>query len=119
LLLVFMMMTLCCRHEHLYEDALDRNLIRPDELPEDALACERVFVRARVVLCTLGMLSNPALVERGVFDTIPVERLVIDEASQINVFDFLVSLIPFRDALSDTQEFGCSISSIALEDCRR
>jgi regulator of nonsense transcripts 1 len=37
------------------------------------------------------MLSNPALEERGLFKEVPVERLIIDEASQIRVFEFLVS----------------------------
>lgn len=36
------------------------------------------------------MLSNPALDEIGVFDLLPVERLVVDEASQIDTFEFMV-----------------------------
>lgn len=43
-----------------------------------------------MILCTLSMLSNPALDEIGVFDLLPVERLVVDEASQIDTFEFMV-----------------------------
>ena len=37
------------------------------------------------------MISNPSLHDNGTFDIIPVERLVIDEAPQINIFEFVVS----------------------------
>ena len=48
-----------------------------------------------IILSTLGMLSNPALHSVGLFLTVPVERLVIDEASQIKMEDFMVR-IPCR-----------------------
>jgi hypothetical protein len=45
---------------------------------------------SRIILCTLSMLSNPVLETSGLFQLVPVERLVIDEASQIDVADFMV-----------------------------
>jgi hypothetical protein len=51
---------------------------------------DRLFLDANTVLCTLSMLSNPALDTRGVFKLVPMQMLVIDEASQINVFEYMV-----------------------------
>jgi hypothetical protein len=48
------------------------------------------------------MPSNPKLVECGLFDILPVNSLVIDEASQIDVFEFMVSLVLALWAISDT-----------------
>ena len=45
-----------------------------------------------IILSTLGMLSNPALHSVGLFLTVPVERLVIDEASQIKMEEFMVRI---------------------------
>lgn len=43
------------------------------------------------VLCTMGMLFSETLEGIGLFRTIPMERLVVDEASQIFVGDYMVS----------------------------
>ena len=77
------------RHEHLYEE-IQQKVIRSDELPKDIGDMARMFGDTRIVLCTLSMMSNPALRDIGAFEIIPVERLVIDEASQINTFEYLV-----------------------------
>lgn len=65
-------------------------LIRSDELPEDVRALERTLGASCVILSTLSTLSNPGLDANGMFDCVPVERLVIDEASQINAFEYMV-----------------------------
>jgi hypothetical protein len=44
---------------------------------------------ATVILSTLSALANPVLDQVGIF--VPMQRLVVDEASQINVFEFMVS----------------------------
>ncbi|KAF5360173.1 hypothetical protein D9758_011319 [Tetrapyrgos nigripes] len=75
-------------HEHIYK-GITSNVIRGDEMPKDRVAMERLLQGAQVILSTLGMLSNPALDDNGTFRLVPVERLVIDEASQINVFEYL------------------------------
>lgn len=80
------------RHEKLYEKIQD-SVIRSDDLPDSKGAVLKTFGGATVVLCTLSMLSNPKLLECGLFDILPVKSLVIDEASQIDVFEFLVILV--------------------------
>ncbi|KAF8462633.1 P-loop containing nucleoside triphosphate hydrolase protein [Russula ochroleuca] len=76
-------------HEKLYEEIVAK-VIRSDELPEDRRVASMLFGGATVVLCTLSMLSNPKLVNCGLFDLLPMKSLVIDEASQIDVFEFMV-----------------------------
>jgi hypothetical protein len=70
---------------------VEGNLIRSDELPPERAATGRVFDDVFVVLCTVDMLSNPVLEHAGVFDLVPVQNLVVDEASQIYVGDYMVS----------------------------
>jgi len=65
-------------------------VIRSDELPKTQGEVARMFGDVTVVLCTLSMLSNPKLKECGLIRVIPVTSLVIDEASQIDVFEFMV-----------------------------
>ncbi|KAF9478008.1 hypothetical protein BDN70DRAFT_809730, partial [Pholiota conissans] len=76
-------------HEHLYEEIL-RRVIRSDELPNNITGMDRIIGNSNIVLCTLSMLSNPALLKNGTFTILPVERLIIDEASQINIYEFMV-----------------------------
>lgn len=77
------------RHEHIYEKIAAR-LIRTDELPDNVLGMSRLIGSSTVILSTLGLLSNAALETNGLFRVVSVERLVIDEASQINVFEYMV-----------------------------
>lgn len=51
----------------------------------------RALGGSQIILSTLSMISNPSLHDNGTFDIIPVERLIVDEASQINIFEFMVS----------------------------
>jgi hypothetical protein len=85
----------------LYED-IGRKVIRSDELPGDKREVSMLFRGATVVLCTLSTLSNPQLLQCGLFDLLPVKSLVIDEASQIDVFEFMVIPVPALWAISDT-----------------
>jgi hypothetical protein len=77
------------RHEELYVEIEDM-VIGSDEIPDSPVDVSRMFGDVTVVLCTLGMLSNPKLSDCGLFRLIPVRSLVIDEASQIDVFEFMV-----------------------------
>ena len=61
-----------------------------------------LFHDTTVVLCTLSMLSNPKLLQCGLFDLLPIKSLVIDEASQIDVFEFMVIPVLALWAISDT-----------------
>lgn len=77
-------------------------MIRSDELPQSRREVEILFRGATVVLCTLSMLSNPKLAECGLIDILPVTSLVVDEASQIDVFEFMVIPVLALLAISDT-----------------
>jgi hypothetical protein len=73
----------------LYEEIVAK-VIRSNDLPDDRREASMLFRGATVVLCTLSMLSNPMVVNCGLFDLLPMKSLVIDEASQIDVFEFMV-----------------------------
>ena len=107
------MTILAARHEHLYCE-IQEKVRRSDELPTEKVAMERELGGSHIILSTLSMISNPSLHDNGTFDIIPVERLVIDEASQINIFEFMVSdyfpssRLPFLSpfACCSTYSFG-------------
>ncbi|THV03704.1 hypothetical protein K435DRAFT_270038 [Dendrothele bispora CBS 962.96] len=75
-------------HEHIYKEIVE-DVIRGDEMPSDPVGMERLLEGVQVILSTIGMLSNPALERNGTFSLVPVERLVVDEASQINNFEYM------------------------------
>ena len=81
-----------CRHEELYVE-IEGMVIRSDKLPGTPGEVSRMFADVSVVLCTLSMLSNPKLKECGLIRVVPVRSLVIDEASQIDVFEFMVTSV--------------------------
>jgi hypothetical protein len=74
----------------LYEKIQDK-VLRSDDLPKSISKVSKTFRGITVVLCTLSMLSNPKLAKCGLFGILPLNSLVIDEASQIDVFGFMVS----------------------------
>ncbi|KDQ11284.1 hypothetical protein BOTBODRAFT_114634 [Botryobasidium botryosum FD-172 SS1] len=76
-------------HEHLYGE-MRRHIIPTDELKN---ATEKIRA-VSTVLCTIDMLCNPTLMSTGVFDAVPVERLIIDEASQIFAGSYMVTFSP-------------------------
>ncbi|KAJ7212891.1 P-loop containing nucleoside triphosphate hydrolase protein [Mycena haematopus] len=76
-------------HEHIY-GSIDGFLIRTDELMADKRGIVHMLSGAQIILSTLSTLSNPGLEQVGIFALVPVERLVVDEASQINAFEFMV-----------------------------
>ena len=77
------------RHEHLYESMTEK-LIRSDEFPKNKVGMARLLLDSKVILCTLSMILNPALFNNNTFDIVPPRCLLIDEASQISVFEFMV-----------------------------
>ncbi|KII84122.1 hypothetical protein PLICRDRAFT_32539 [Plicaturopsis crispa FD-325 SS-3] len=76
-------------HEHIYEKMVPHLLRTDDIVVDDLYALERRVGTKCVVLCTLSLLSNPILQDSGFFELIPVERLVVDEASQLDVFEYM------------------------------
>ena len=78
---------------------MEGQLVRTDELPDDPRSLDKMFGNVKVILCTLSCLSNP-VVQQRVYNRVPINHLVIDEASQISIFQYLVSLC------SVTQGYG-------------
>ena len=54
---------------------------------------------ARIVLCTLSMLSNDRVVKSHFTELVPVETLIVDEASQVEIGDYLIPLSKFYNTL--------------------
>lgn len=68
-------------------------VIRSDVLRErEDIGVQDIFDGITLVLSTLSMLSDPILNTCGLLSLIPVTSLVVDEASQIDVFEFMVTL---------------------------
>ncbi|KAH9917838.1 P-loop containing nucleoside triphosphate hydrolase protein [Fomitopsis serialis] len=85
-------------HEHLYEQ-IEHNVIRSDEFSEDIVGTERLLLGSKVVLCTLSMLSAPRVITAGFTRLVPVETVIVDEASQIELGDYLPLLGRFSHSL--------------------
>ena len=72
----------------MYED-IELHLIVSDEFGEGF--DPRIGIgSSKIILCTLSMLSSSALVKCNILEYVPMERLVVDEASQIDMFEFMV-----------------------------
>ncbi len=78
------------RHEHIYT-GIKRKLLRVDMLPNNQKGLRQIIGDSSIILSTLSMLSNPTLDQNGMFNLVPPRSLVVDEASQINVFEYMVS----------------------------
>ena len=109
------------RHEEIYFKLQDK-LVRSDDLAADPVVVERKLGSTNVILCTLSMLSNVSLDTAGIFNLVPMVRLIVDEASQIDTFEFFVSLISPRALqvlLWADLTRPSSTSSTSLRLCRR
>jgi regulator of nonsense transcripts 1 len=84
------------RHEHLYE-RLEHCFIRSDMFGGGSVTVSRLLLDTRVILCTLSMLSNPRIEEFT--RQVPVQTVIFDEASQIEVGDYLPLLQRFQHSL--------------------
>ncbi|KAG2154057.1 hypothetical protein DEU56DRAFT_726252 [Suillus clintonianus] len=83
-------------HEHLYE-RLEHCFIRSDMFSGASVTVSRLLLDTRVILCTLSMLSNPRISEFT--RQVPLETVIFDEASQIEVGDYLPLLQRFQPTL--------------------
>jgi hypothetical protein len=86
------------RHEHLYE-VIRHNVIESGDFKRTIHENERLVLGSRVMLCTMSMLSTDRLMERGFTTIIPVQTVIIDEASQIEVGDYLPILARYKTSL--------------------
>ncbi|KAF7312419.1 AAA-12 domain-containing protein [Mycena indigotica] len=90
-------------HEHLYHK-VNPNLIRMDKLEKNIVGVERQLLGAKVILCTLSMLSNPNF---GVItQLVPLQTVIIDEASQIEVGDYVPLISLFSTTLNKMAFIG-------------
>jgi AAA domain len=81
------------RHEHIYTKVQD-NVIRSDRF---AKISAHVFKDCKVMLCTLSMLSNHFI--RKFTSQVPIRILVVDEASQIEIGDYVTVFSDFHRTL--------------------
>ncbi|KAH0833021.1 P-loop containing nucleoside triphosphate hydrolase protein [Lanmaoa asiatica] len=84
-------------HEHLYEE-LESCLIRSDRFKMSIVDASRLLLDCKVILCTLSMFCNPSISE--FLRVVPVEAIILDEASQIECGDYLPMLHHFQSTLS-------------------
>lgn len=85
------------RHEHLYEK-IGPKIIVSDKFPKTTSDAESKLEGAKVILCTLSMLSNPKC---SVFTTVvPVETVIVDEASQIEIGNYVPLVYLFKTTVS-------------------
>ncbi|KAL1739792.1 P-loop containing nucleoside triphosphate hydrolase protein, partial [Schizophyllum fasciatum] len=90
-------------HEHLYQQ-IEHRVIRSDKFPEERIEAERMVQGARVMLCTLSCLSVARIV--CITDVVPLQTVLVDEASQIEVGDFVPMLHQYRKTLQKVVFIG-------------
>jgi hypothetical protein len=86
------------RHEHLYE-IIRHNTIESGDFESTEPGNERLVLGSRVILCTISMLSSPRVSGIGFTNIVPVQTVIIDEASQIEVGDYLPILAKYQTSL--------------------
>lgn len=75
------------RHEHLY-GKIERNVIRSEKFG-DKIVVEQLLRGSRVILCTLSTFCHPRFDSAGFALFVPVDTVIVDEASQIEVGDYV------------------------------
>lgn len=90
-------------HEHLYEK-LAPCVIRSDSFRNGRVGASRQLCGARVILCTLSMLSNDHIAPYVQVN--PVDILIFDEGSQIEVGNYVPVLYRFGGTLSKIAFIG-------------
>ncbi|KAK0216384.1 P-loop containing nucleoside triphosphate hydrolase protein [Armillaria fumosa] len=92
-------------HEHIYAGVKGK-LFHVDSLPNKQKYLVEIIGGSSIMLSTLSMLSNPALDKNGMFDLVPPRSLVVDEASQINVFEYMHIFFKFQNEMTQVCFFG-------------
>jgi len=86
------------RHEHLYQ-AIRDNMMESGDFKHTAQENERLLLGVRVILCTISMLSTERIRFCGFTKIVPVQTIIIDEASQIEVGDYLPIMAMYKPTL--------------------
>ncbi|KAG8994071.1 hypothetical protein FRB94_010188 [Tulasnella sp. JGI-2019a] len=92
-------------HEHIYEPCREQ-ILTSEQLRDKKLSFREAFAGIKVVLSTVDMLFQSTLQKKGLFGIIPVEYLVVDEASQIYCGSYLALLDKFQATLKKVCWFG-------------
>jgi len=74
-------------------------MIESDDFGKTLLENERLLSGSRVILCTVSMLSTDRLAQCGFTKIVPVQTIIIDEASQIEAGGYLPILARYRTTL--------------------
>lgn len=86
------------RHDHLYTQ-IKNQVICSDDFEPDLVKTKEALGDARVVLCTLRMLASGRMAATGFPEHVPVETLIVDEASQVEIGDYLIPLSKYSSTL--------------------
>lgn len=89
------------RHEHLYNAKVAANIIRSDNF---FTTSKKDLHGIQVILCTLSMLSNQSI--HPFTRHIPLKTLVVDEASQIEVGNYISVFVKYKNTLRKTCFIG-------------
>lgn len=81
----------------MYKEKLFQNMIRSDEFEASPVVVERQLLGSRVILCTLSMLSNERI--GTITQLVPLQTVIFDEASQVEIGDYMPLLVRFRPML--------------------
>ncbi len=81
----------------MYKEELIKNMIRSDGFEADRVEVERQLLGSRVILCTISMLSNDRI--DTITRLVPLQTVIIDEASQVEIGDYMPLLLRFRSML--------------------
>lgn len=92
-------------HDHLYAK-IKKQVICSDEFDKDIDKTKDAIGSSRVILCTLSMLSSDRMNKSGFPELVPVEILIVDEASQVEIGDYLIPLSRFHNSLQKTIFIG-------------
>jgi AAA domain len=85
------------RHEHLYEK-IKKNIIISDRLPKPSVL-QKVLKDSQVIICTISMISNSKLQGCQLTEVVPIINAIIDEASQIEVGQYIPLIKSFGNTL--------------------
>ncbi|OCH94376.1 hypothetical protein OBBRIDRAFT_141607 [Obba rivulosa] len=93
-------------HEHLYEK-IKPKVIRTDMFGAGGrVGTERRLLGSRVMLCTLSMFSYPRFLDGEFSRIVPVNTVLVDEASQIELGSYLPLLHNFGDMIQKLAFIG-------------
>jgi hypothetical protein len=91
------MLMMSFRHEHLYRK-ISKNMIVTDNRFPKPSALLKTLQGNQVILCTLSMISNPKLRD-GLTQAVPIINVIVDEASQIEVGQYIPLFKTFGNTL--------------------